>query len=147
MVKTSKRLREEEPVPEDCTLKARIIMQADPFKERAPKEENKAFHALFGCACHIAFKLWSLLRSHHLLPQGGTMTHLLWTLMFVKVHPLEEAMKRLTGGSDSKTTRKWVSLFVMAIASLEPFIVSHHWTKCAAMISTNSNFLGTCFTD
>ena len=120
----AKRQRETQPSAEDFTFKARIIMHADPFKERAPKEEDKRFHALFGCSCDVAFQVWTELSSRRLLPQGGTMTHLLWTLMFLKVYPSEEAMKRLTGGADNKTTRKWVGLFVQSISDLEPFFVS-----------------------
>ena len=124
VVKTpAKRQRETPPQEEDFTLKARIIMHNDPFKERAPKEEESRFRALFGCSCVVAFRVWKLLYSYHLLPQAGTMTHLLWTLMFLKVYPSEEAMKKLTGGADNKTIRKWVGSFVSSVASLEPFLV------------------------
>ena len=93
-------------------------MQDDPFKDRAPTEENKAFRALFGCGSHVAYMLWQLLISRQLLPQGGTMMHLLWTLMFLKVYPSEEALKRLCGGADNKTTRKWIGQFTSSIADV-----------------------------
>ena len=99
-------------------------MQADPFKERAPREEERAFCALFGCLCHVAYLLWKQLNAHGLLPQGGTMTHLLWTLAFLKVYPSEESLKSLFGGADIKTIRKRVDQFMTSVALLEPFVVS-----------------------
>ena len=99
-------------------------MQADPFKERAPREEDKAFRALFGCCTEVACKLWSKMDSLGLLSEGGLMTHLLWALTFLKVCPSEETMKQLAGGADSKTIRKWVNTFAPMIVSLESHAVS-----------------------
>ena len=98
-------------------------MHNDPFKERAPAEEDKRFRSLFGCGVVVAHKLWQLLNTHRLVPSGGTMTHLLWTLTFLKVHPSELAMKTLTGSTDNKTIRKWVVQFYKAIAQLELILV------------------------
>lgn len=119
-----KRLRESVTTAEDVKRKAAVIIHEDPFKERAPRGEERAFRALFGCSWVVAFKLWKLLLSHRLLPNGGSLTHLLWTLMFLKVYPTEDVMKKLTGGTDQKTIRKWVFLFVENISMLEPFLVS-----------------------
>lgn len=120
-------------------------MHDDPFKDRAPKEEDKAFRALFGCCCTVAYALWKLLIAHHLLPEGGAMTHLLWTLAFFKVYPTEGAMRRLCGGADSKTIRKWVDDFTMSISLLEPFVVSYDHSKilpCAVeSIASNLVFI------
>ena len=119
----AKRQRETKPGEEDFVFKAKIIMDADPFKERAPREFDKAFRALFGCSNQTAFALWNDLEKYGLLPQGGRMVHLLWALMFLKVYPSEETLKRLTG-ADSKTARKWINSFVAAISSLSVYKVS-----------------------
>jgi hypothetical protein len=117
-----KRQREAQPSADDIQFKAKIIMHADPFKEHAPTEFNKAFRALFGCGDNVALLLWKELNKRHLLPEGGTMTHLLWTLMFLKVYPSDSTMKTLAG-ADNKTIRKWLSHFIPAISSLALFLV------------------------
>ena len=127
----AKRSREEPAVAEDFMMKAKIIMHADPFKERAPKGTDKAFCALFGCSCMVAHQLWKIILEHAMLAQGGTMTHPLWTLMFLKVCPTEENMKHLTGGADQKTTHKWIDVFLERIADLAPHLVS----DCCCCIS------------
>ena len=50
--------------------------------------------------------------------------HLLWALMFLKMYAKEATTSRLAGGVDEKTYRKWVWLFVSAIADLEGDVVS-----------------------
>ena len=120
----AKRQREEPPVAVDFMLKARIIMEDDPFKDRAPSGKNRAFCALFGCSPEVAYKLWQNILSFKLLPQGGSITHLLWTLILLKNYPTEDAIRRLTCGADQKTICKWTRQFVTAVAGLEPFLVS-----------------------
>lgn len=44
--------------------------------------------------------------------------------MLLKVHPTEDAMRRLTRGADQKTIRKWTRQFVTAVTGLEPFPAS-----------------------
>ena len=124
----TKRQREAKPDKNDFLFKARIIMRNDPFKECAPKEEEKMFRALFGCSVQVAFKLWNLLQTSRLMPEGGTMTHLLWMCLFIKVYPTEATMKKLTDGADNKTIRKWVFSFIRSVALLEPVLVSFYFT-------------------
>lgn len=118
-----KRQRKEEPTVEDMLYKARIVMDRDPYKERAPKDEERKFRALFGCGPIAALQLWKLLEENDEVPPGGRMIHLLWTLLFVKVYPLEETMTKFTS-SDPKTSRKWILEFMKAIAGLESDVVS-----------------------
>ena len=122
----AKRLREEPAGPDDFMFKAKIIMEKDPFKDRAPKGSERRFRALFGCAPVVAFSLWKYLISIKLLPVGGTMTHLLWALMFLKVYPTDETMQALTGGADTKTMRKWIEYFLDAMDLLVPSLVSNN---------------------
>lgn len=128
---SSKRLRPVVPTVDDVLFKARIIMESDPFKDRAPIEEDKAFRALFGCGPAIVHRLWILLCEHELVPEGGSMTHLLWTLMYAKTYGKWKTMRKIAQ-ADPKTLRLWIGLFIEAIAYLEPVVVSlksHRPTK------------------
>lgn len=98
-------------------------MENDPFKTRAPREEDRNFRALFGCPANVVFILWNKLVEHDLLPEHGTLTHLLWTLMYCKVNPKWKTFRKLTGGKDPKTLRKWVNSFLDEIEKLLPVVV------------------------
>lgn len=119
----TKKLCKELPTVDDVLFKARIIMEKDPFKERAPPEEDRAFRALFGCGPEIVHRLWILLCKHELVPEGGSMTHLLWTLMYAKTYGKWKTMRQLTQ-SDPKTLRLWIGRFIEAISYLEADLVS-----------------------
>ena len=121
----TKRQRAVTPGPTDLLFKARIIMHDDPFKERAPIGEDTKFRALFGCSHEIALMLWRMLLESKLVPKGGTITHFLWTLLFLKVYPTEENMKLLTRGADQKTIRKWVPQFIESISATCDSLVCH----------------------
>lgn len=103
---------------------ARLIMEKDPFKHKAPKEENANFRALFGCSPDVVLILWYRLQKYDYLPENGTLMHLLWTLMYTYTYPKWKTMRQLTNGTDMKTLRKWIGEFRTAICYLEPFIVS-----------------------
>lgn len=121
---TTKRPRVAPPSVDDILHFARIIMHDDPFKDRAPKEEDRHFRALFGCCADVALILWYRLTQHDLLPENGTMTHMLWTLLYCKNYPKWKTMTRLTGGKDPKTLRHWIGLFRESIEQLEGAVVS-----------------------
>ena len=97
-----KRSRVVQLTVEDVMFKARIIMERDPFKQRAPCEENRSFRAIFGCDPRIVLKLWNMIISHEILPEGGTLTHLLWTFMYCKTYSKWKTMRRITD-TDPKT--------------------------------------------
>ena len=118
----AKRRREVVPTVDDIMFYARIIMEKDPFKNRAPREEDRKFRALFGCGAHIVLLVWVKLDANDLLPEDGRMIHLLWTLLFYKTYAKWKTMKQLTG-ADPKTLRKWIRLFRTAIARLESSVV------------------------
>lgn len=111
---------------EDLMHHAQLIMENDPFKIRAPQEEERSFRALFGCGPKIAFILWERLTTNtpngRLLPEDAEMKHLLWSLMYCKQYGKWKTMRKLTK-TDPKTLRKWIFLFYDAIAFLEPFVV------------------------
>ena len=107
---------------------ARLIMHNDPFKERAPQDEEERFRALFGCGPYIVLLLWKLLGEHDLLPpedgsQDSLMSQLLWTLMYCKTYAKWKTMKILSAGKDPKTMRKAIRRFLEAIEQLESVVV------------------------
>jgi hypothetical protein len=117
-----KRSRSQEASLDDVFHFARLIMQADPFKDRAPREEERAFRALFGCGPAVVLALWKMLIASELTPQNGRLTHLLWSLMYAKQYCSWSIMQKLSG-ADAKTLRLWIYTFFDVIALLEPQVV------------------------
>jgi hypothetical protein len=101
----------------------RLIMEKDPFKQKAPREEDKAFRALFGCSPVVVLTLWNKLSNADLIPDQGTVTHLLWTLMHCKQYGKWATMKKLANGVDPKTLRKWINQFLYNVEVLEDDVV------------------------
>jgi hypothetical protein len=56
---------------------AQIILHNDPFNDKAPKEEDEHSCAIFGCCADVILVLWYKLLQADLIPEKGTMTHLL----------------------------------------------------------------------
>jgi hypothetical protein len=80
----TKRARVSPPSVENILRFARSIMNDDPFKEVAPKEEDERFRALFWCPPDVCIVEWYKLLRSDLIPEQGTMVHLLCTLMYCK---------------------------------------------------------------
>jgi hypothetical protein len=53
---------------------------------------------------------------------GHSPKHLLWALLFLRSYLKEDILERLIGSS-KKTVRKWVWLFVEAIADMKDYVV------------------------
>ena len=117
-------LRSTVPLASDILWHARCIWHRDPNRKRATQTEDTEFRATFGCGILVFLSLWSTLETADLLPDGGTIDHLLWTLLFLKMYSNQKALCSLAGGVDATTFRKWTKLFIASIASLEPFLVS-----------------------
>ena len=60
---------------------------------------------------------------------------MLWVLIFLKTHAKETALSGMAGGADKKTFRKWIWLFVCAIAALESDVVSGMATRAPTELS------------
>jgi hypothetical protein len=118
-----KRQRASRPSVDDILRKGRLIMQDDPFIERAPAVEDQHFRALFGCPVNVALQLWLMLVDHDLVPVGASIKHFLWTLMFLKVYPTDVPLSKMTK-ADPKTTQKWVDAILESLVYLEPIVVS-----------------------
>ena len=117
-----KRHRREAVDGNDVLNKAREIWQRE--KERALSTEDEDFRTFFGCSVGVFLTLWNLLERFDLLPEGGRIEHLLWTLMFMKLYAYIKALCALAGGVDKNTFMKWTWEFMEAIDLLEPEIVS-----------------------
>ena len=65
-----------------------------------------------------------MLVDNDVLPDGGSLHHFIWCLMFLKNYRKEKTMCSLLGGIDPKTFRKWIWIFKDAICELEYDVVS-----------------------
>lgn len=92
-------------------------------KEKSEQAEDRDFREWFGCSPSMALVSWCLLVRTGLVPDCGELYHLLWTLFFLKCYPREHVMA-VACGADRQTVAKWVWLFLDALASLEPHVVS-----------------------
>jgi hypothetical protein len=122
--RNNKRQRPVRPEVQDFLRLAREIWSREPYKARTTQTEDRDFREHFGCGVLVALSLWGLLLTTDLLPDGGTIDHLLWTLLFMKTYAKQKTMCSLCGGIDPQTFQKWVSQFIEAISSLEPMVVS-----------------------
>ena len=78
----------------------------------------------FGCGPDILLDTWNLLVGHELLPDDGTLEHMLWAFIFMKQYPKSHFLKQLCGGHDLKTIRYRIRDFIEQLAMLESDIVS-----------------------
>jgi hypothetical protein len=97
----------------------------------------------------VVLSLWGLwLLTADLLPDDGTLEHLLWTLMFIKIYAKQKIMSSLCGGTlDPQTLKKLVELFVKAVSSLEPILVrknQHNVRLCLRLSSDLHTFPSFC---
>ena len=95
---------------------------------------------MFGCGALVALSLFGMLVTTSFLPEGGSLEHLMWTLMFMKVYGKERTRKVLTGGGDPQTFCKRVCLFIQDIALLEPMLVSKQVSTRNLCATMNKSF-------
>ncbi|KAL9183039.1 hypothetical protein ACHAXT_004826 [Thalassiosira profunda] len=106
----NKRKRESAPTPDDIMLVGKEVQNKSGRSLGAPMSEDRAFRDFFGTSAIVVLALWQLLVETELLPEGGTMMHLLWTLFFFNVYPKQAQACSTAGASsgaiDPKTWRK-----------------------------------------
>jgi len=143
-LRNHKRLRPEAMSGNDVLRKAREIWNRDPHKQRSVQTEELDFRQFFGCGVLVCLKLWNLLMTKNFLPSGGTIEHLLWSLMFLKTYGKQKVLCSLAGGVSVDTFWKWTWMFISAIAELENVVVSVRaiglcialfWSSSASTIS------------
>ena len=74
------------------------------------------FAATFGCNTMLCVLMWDALT----VPDGAIPIHLLWALMFLKVHRLEMVLSNMAR-VDEKTFRKWTWTILRALM-MEPWV-------------------------
>ena len=79
--------------------------------------------AVFGVGPEVCSCLWKLLEPRKNMVKGVHITHLLWTLMHLKVYAPDEVLSVIAGVS-RKTFKKWVVIFLSAISNLHYDVVS-----------------------
>jgi hypothetical protein len=91
-------------------------------------KEARLLREFFGTSIRIVNILLKLVLWDKLRPMGGCPEHLLWALYFMKVYPKQGPGCLVVGASagavDPKTHRKWVWVYVKAIAELVDVVVS-----------------------
>ena len=111
--------------PYDLVLRlAREIWRRDPMKARAKISEDRRFREFFGCSAIVISTIWRWLEKNSLVPDGCEVLHLLWSLVFMKVYPLQQVMCTLINVLDPKTFRGRVWKMIEAVANLEAYLVS-----------------------
>ena len=66
-----------------------------------------------------------MMNEYNLVSERGSIYHLMWELIFMKIYETEITMKSLSGGYDAKTIRKWNFKFIESITDLSPMLVSN----------------------
>ena len=127
MDREAKRQRETEPQPDDFLMSGLDLQnKCDRRGTSASAERN--FWEFFGASTVVVAVLWRMLSEYDLVPEGGKLVHILWTLHFLRAYPKEGPASAIAGGSggavDPKTHRKFVWAFIYAIADAESIVVS-----------------------
>lgn len=124
---STKRARATKPTSADFYREGKEVQNRS-GRVTTAANEDRLFREFFGCGADKALIAWNMLESSDLVPPGGKINHLLWTLFFMKQYPVEGLACGAVGGSkgkiDPKTYRKWVWPFLCALSELEPYVVS-----------------------
>ena len=113
------------PDVDDNLYHTRMIWNRDPgHPSRSTQLEEHIFRQFFGCGVLVCLNLSCALCQAEITPEAGTISHLLWTLMFCKIYGKENTMCSLAGGVDPGTHSKWAWLFIDAIILLESQVIS-----------------------
>jgi hypothetical protein len=92
-------------------------------RKRSPESERRNFRAALGASFKTISKLWNMLEPLEKISRRARPKHLLWTLVYLKVHKSEPIHCRITGCKSRDTFRNWVNRFVDAIADLEDKVI------------------------
>lgn len=86
---------------------------------------NRKFRSCFGASVLVLTIAWNTLEVQKLLPAEGHPKHLLWMCAFLKTYSSENVYAAWFKVSE-KTFRKWVWLFLEAVAKIE-LVSSNIW--------------------
>lgn len=76
-----------------------------------------------GASYNVCAELWNLLRPTEKISEIAEPKHLLWCLLFLRKYNTEHDNCDLVGGTDPKTFRKWVWIFVKSIHELKKDVI------------------------
>jgi len=87
--------------------------------------EDQRFRACFGIPVEVLIASWNMMIANDLIPNGGSFSHVLGALMFMKLYPENETeMCTLCRGIDPNTFRKWTWPYIESMAELSLKVVS-----------------------
>jgi hypothetical protein len=93
----------------------------------------------------VSFKtiamLWNKLEPTTLISPRAEVKHLLWTMVYLKVHKTEPVHLRITGCKSRDTFRNWVDRFTLAMADLSDDVIDFsnrfkNWNGRARCLTT-----------
>lgn len=130
---------EREPSPDEF-IEAAFAIWNHTNRNIAGTTLYRRFHSYFGVDVELCSGLW--LWIFDVLPDSASYFHLLWALLFLKTYSSYEVLSGLVG-CDEKTYRKWVWIFLVAIADLEQDVVSlvRNFSHCEYLFSLVVSFL------
>jgi hypothetical protein len=110
-----------------------------------PSTKTCAACKTFGTSLHLVENLWFLLDQEDIQPVSGRPKHLLWALHFMKVYPKQApgcAAVGVSGGAiDLETHRKWVWVYIKAVAELVDEVVSYLFFFNFILVSDGTSLL------
>jgi hypothetical protein len=112
-------------------------MEKDPFKHKAPREEENAFRALFGCSPVVVLMLWYKLSNTNLIPDQGTMTHWLWTLMHCKQYERHKGTSSVR--HPLEVLHRWKDKLRLSDAGMKPSTRESSKSKCVEVLLPGMN--------
>ena len=118
-----KRQRETQPDVKEIMIIARRLWRRNPFAQYSAQQEDRDFRESFGCTPMVVLAAWNLLAADDLIPENGSLEHLLWTLAFMKSYNTRRNLSMLCGGADPGTIQKYAFAFIERLADLEPLLV------------------------
>ena len=81
------------------------------------RSHARRFNSNFGCTPSVCTSLWNRLDETNDLPRTARISHLLWSLMFLKVYATETVFASIFE-CDEKTLRKWIWMMIEKIATI-----------------------------
>jgi hypothetical protein len=87
--------------------------------------EDLRFRAFFGVPAQVSVTAWNMMEDFSVLLPNSKFLHFLWTLAFMRTYPANDTtLSCLLGGSDTKTTSKYVWPFIQSLFELNETVVS-----------------------
>jgi len=98
------------------------------YKRRDFRFDHR-FAGAFGMDPNRCATIWNMLETCGMKKKGRHPKHLMWMLMWLRVYATEEILHALSGCHEN-TVRKWVWIYVEAVASME-HVVSRNNQGCS----------------